>query len=185
MTARAPVKPDLADDLAASLAAANVMACLQCRKCTDGCPVAARADLKPHELVRMVQFGQRAEVLASRLIWECTSCQTCITRCPQKVDIAAMNDELRRISSAEGKSGDAAAAIFNNAFLNGVRRRGRVYEVGLMAAFKLRTRRFFEDVGKLPMMLRKGKLPLLPKSVAGRAEREAMFQRIAQAGGKK
>ena len=185
MTAPTPVKPDLADDLAADLSAANVMACLQCRKCSDGCPVAARADFKPHDLVRMVQFGQRAEVLASRMIWECTSCQTCITRCPQKVDIAAMNDELRRISRAEGKSADAAAATFNEAFLSGVRRRGRTYEVGLMAAFKLRTRRFFEDAGKLPMMLRKGKLPLLPKSVAGRAEREAMFQRIAQAGGKK
>ncbi|MGA2499266.1 MAG: 4Fe-4S dicluster domain-containing protein [Tepidisphaeraceae bacterium] len=185
MIAPTPVKPDLADDLAAGLSAANVMACLQCRKCTDGCPVAARADFKPHELVRMVQFGQRAEVLASRMIWECMSCQTCITRCPQQVNIAAMNDTLRRISRAEGKSGNTAVAAFDDAFLNGVRRRGRLYEIGLMAAFKLRTRRFFQDVDKLPMMLRKGKLPLLPKSVPGRAEREAMFQRIAQAGGKK
>ena len=186
MTSQSPVKPDATDDLSAALAGTNVAACLQCRKCTSGCPVAGRADIKPHELVRLVQLGQRDEVLTSRMIWECTSCQTCITRCPQKVDIAAMNDELRRISCAEGRifAGTAVAA-FNELFLRAVQRRGRIYEMGLMAAFKLRTQRFFADVGKLPMMLVKGKLPLLPRSVAGHGERKAMFKRIAQAGGKR
>jgi heterodisulfide reductase subunit C2 len=183
MNALATLKPDLADDLAANLAAVNVLACLQCRKCSSGCPVAARADIKPHELVRMVQLGQREQVLSSRMIWECTSCQTCITRCPQKVNIAAMNDELRRISRAEGKAAcGTAVTTFNDIFLDNVRRRGRIYEVGLMASFKLRTRRFFEDVGKLPMMLLKRKLPLLPKSMAGGGERKAMFKRIEQQG---
>ena len=53
---------------------ANLMACLQCKKCTSGCPVAAVTDVKPHEMVRMVQFGQRDEVLASKMLWQCTSC---------------------------------------------------------------------------------------------------------------
>lgn len=171
------------------LTTGNYAACLQCRKCSSGCPVSARADIKPHELVRMVQFGQREQVLASRMIWECTSCQTCITRCPQKVDIAAMNDELRQISLAEGKvvagGSGSAVATFNQVFLGAVRKRGRIYEVGLMTVFKLRARRFFADMGKVPMMLLKGKLPLWPKSVAGRRERKAMFGRVAQAGGKK
>ncbi len=128
----------------------------------------------------MMQLGQRDQALASRMIWECTSCHTCITRCPQKVDIAALNDDLRQMSLAEGKACPTTAApTFNDAFLRSVRRRGRVYEVGLMAAFKMRTRRFFADMGKLPMMLLKGKLPLLPKSVAGRGERKAMFKRIS------
>ncbi len=186
MTSQSPVKPDATDDLAAALAEANVAACLQCRKCTSGCPVAGRADVKPHELVRLVQLGQRSEVLASRMIWECTSCQTCITRCPQKVDIAAMNDELRRISRSERKEAAVSAvATFNEIFLRAIERRGRIYEMGLMASFKLRTRRFFADVNKLPMMLLKGKLPLLPKSVADHGQRKAMFKRIAQTGGKR
>jgi len=181
MTALASVKPDLADGLAAQVASANVWACLQCGKCTSGCPVAARADIKPHELVRMIQFGQRDQVLSSRMIWECTSCQTCITRCPQKVDIAAMNDELRRISRAEGKvCAGTAVATFNDVFLKSVRRRGRIYEVGVMASFKMRTRRFFQDLGKLPTMLLKGKLSIWPRSLPGRAERKAMFKKIAQ-----
>lgn len=186
MTPLSPVQPDLADDLAISLAGANVMACLQCRKCTSGCPVAARADFRPHELVRMVQLGQRADVLASRMIWECTACQTCITRCPQKVNIAAMNDQLRRLSRREGKVSSATTvAAFDEIFLTTVRRLGRMYEIGLMTLFKLKTRRLWQDVGKFPLMLRKRKLSLLPKWVRGRAQRKQMFQRASQAEGTK
>jgi len=163
-----------------------VQACLQCRKCTAGCPVAGRADIKPHELVRLVQLGQREELLASRMIWECTSCQTCATRCPQQVSVAALNDALRRLSRQERKfPRGMAAVVFNDVFLRMVRRMGRMYELGLMAGFKLRTRRFFEDAGKAPMMLAKGKLPLFPKRVTGKAERGKLFERAMQAGGKK
>jgi heterodisulfide reductase subunit C len=176
----------VASDSVWQLPLGNFRACLQCRKCSSGCPVAGRVDIKPHELVRMIQLGQRDMVLSSRMIWECTSCQTCITRCPQKVDIAGMNDELRRISRREGKVvAGTAVPTFNDIFLRTVRRLGRMYEIGLMAGFKLRTRRFWDDVGKLPMMLAKRKLSLLPKFVRGAGERKAMFQRISQAGGSK
>jgi heterodisulfide reductase subunit C len=180
MSKPAPVTPDFADGLAAILADARVMACVQCRKCTNGCPVAARADITPHELVRLIQLGQSEEVLSSRIIWECTSCQTCVTRCPMKVDIAALNDKLRRLSMDQRKVTPATTvAIFNEIFLNSVRKRGRVFEPGLMAAFKLRTWRLFDDLGKLPMMLTKRKLPFFPKSTGDRGQRQSMFKRAA------
>ena len=162
---------------------ASPMSCFQCAKCSSGCPVAARADLKPHEVVRMVQMDQRGAVLASRFIWECTSCQTCSTRCPQQVDPAAMNDALRAMSRAEGKaSAKTAVPAFNDIFLATVRRRGRIYEMGLMVRFKLRTLRLFDDIGKAPAMLLKGKLPLFGRRAGGRAWRNAMFRRAAQRG---
>ena len=34
---------------------ANLSACLQCKKCSSGCPVAGWADIKPHALVRLAQ----------------------------------------------------------------------------------------------------------------------------------
>jgi len=160
---------------------ANLAACLQCAKCSSGCPVAARADLRPHVMVRLVQLGQRGEVLSSRMIWECTSCQTCATRCPQKVDIAAMNDALRRMSRAEGRvvAGTTVPA-FNDIFLGTIRRLGRMYEMGLMTAFKLRTLRLMADVGKFPMMLAKRKLSLLPPWVRGGGERKRLFRRARE-----
>jgi heterodisulfide reductase subunit C len=162
---------------------ASPMSCLQCAKCSSGCPVAARADLKPHEVVRMVQLDQRDAVLASRFIWECTSCQTCSTRCPQQVDPAAMNDALRAMSQAARKvSARTAVPAFNEIFLDAVRRRGRIHEMDLMVRFKVCTMRLFEDIGKAPSMLLKGKLPLLGPRVAGKAGRNLMFRRAAQGG---
>jgi heterodisulfide reductase subunit C2 len=164
---------------------ANPLVCLQCRKCTSGCPVAARADITAHEVVRLVQLGERAEVLRSRMIWECTSCQTCVTRCPQQVDIPAMMDALRRMARAQGTvTADTTVPVFNDIFLRSVEASGRMYELGLMARFKLRTGDLFSDVGKFPMMLRKGKLALLPKKAGGKAERKRVFQRARERGGK-
>jgi heterodisulfide reductase subunit C len=163
---------------------ASPMSCYQCAKCTSGCPVAARADLRPHDLVRMVQLDQRRAVLSSRFIWECTSCQTCSTRCPQAVDLAAMNDALRALSVAEGLvTTGTAVPTFNQVFLASVEKRGRTHELGLMAAFKLRTFRLFADMGKAPMMFARGKLSLFGPRVPGKAERKAMFQRAV--GGKR
>jgi heterodisulfide reductase subunit C len=175
---------EIAGSLAREIKAASgasPMSCYQCTKCSSGCPVAGRSDLRPHELVRLVHTNQREAVLASRFIWECTSCHTCITRCPQQVDICAMNDALRALSLTEGLApADTAVPVFNEVFLASVRKRGRVYELGLMAAFKLRTRRLFEDMDKAPMMLTKGKLPLFGKRMGGRRERAGLFDRSAQ-----
>ncbi len=163
---------------------ASPLRCLQCAKCTSGCPVAGRADVRPHELVRLVQLDQRRAALACRFIWECTSCQTCTTRCPQQVDLAAINDALRALSVEEGLvAAGTAVPTFNRVFLASVERRGRTHELGLMAAFKLRTLRLFADLGKAPVMFTKGKLSLFGPRVPGRAERRAMFRRAA--GGKR
>jgi len=179
---------EISGDFAAQVEAeshANMMACLQCKKCTSGCPVAAVADIKPHEMIRMVQFGQRDEVLASKMLWACTSCQTCATRCPQKVSVAALNDGLRRMSVQSKTTSKSAVPVFNSIFMKAVRKRGRMNEAGLMASFKLRTGRLFEDMGKLPMMLFKGKMPLWQPVDPGRGEREEMFERAAKAKGGK
>ena len=170
----------LAQEVKAS-SGASPMSCYQCAKCSAGCPVAGRGDLRSHELVRLVQLDQREAVLSCRFIWECTSCQTCITRCPQKVDICAMNDALRALSLSEGLApAGTAVPVFNQAFLTSVRKRGRVHELGLMAVFKLRTRRFVEDLDKAPALLTKGKLPLIGARVGGRREREGLFRRAAE-----
>jgi heterodisulfide reductase subunit C len=156
----------------------NLSACLQCKKCTSGCPVSGWADIKPHELVRLAQLGLQDELLGSRMIWDCTSCQTCVTRCPQQVDIASLNDALRRMSRrARQVNRQTTVPAFNDIFLRTVKKRGRMFEAGLMASFKLRTMQLFSDMGKLPMMLWKGKMPLWSGKVKGRKQREELFRR--------
>ena len=172
---------DFAREVAGASGAA-LLACLQCRKCSSGCPVAALADLKPHELVRRVQLGERDEVLGSRVLWACTSCETCVTRCPQNVDLPAMIDTLRQMARAGGRTlASTTVPVFNEEFLRAVRTMGRTYEAGLMAAYKLRTFRLLEDMDKVPAMLRKGKLALLPKFVRGGAARKRIFRKAKEA----
>jgi heterodisulfide reductase subunit C len=99
------------------------------------------------------------------------------------VDIPAMNDVLRAMSLREGTvAAGTNVPVFNEIFLKSVQKRGRVYELGLMAAFKLRTGRLLEDVEKAPMMLAKGKLPLVGPRVGGRRDRKKMFGEAAKGG---
>jgi heterodisulfide reductase subunit C len=172
-----PTYPLTLDGVLRELDRARLSGCFLCQKCSSGCPIAAEADVKPHELVRLAQLGARQELLSSRFIWECTSCGTCEARCPQGVDLPAAIDALRRLSREGGFVAEPAVATFNDIFLDIVRQLGRAHELALMAAFKLRTRRFTQDVAKLPMMLRKGKFALMPRIVHGRDERLRLFRR--------
>jgi heterodisulfide reductase subunit C len=139
-------------------------------------------DIRPHELVRLIQLGERDEILACRMIWECTSCETCVTRCPQHVDIPAMVDALRQMARAEDKvAAGTTVTAFNDIFLNLVQKRGRMYEAGLMASYKFKTGTFLQDIEKVPMMLRKRKIAILPPKVSGGGERKKMFERARAA----
>jgi heterodisulfide reductase subunit C len=184
MTAVAtPLDFAAADDFTSQLEAAshaNILACYQCRKCSSGCPVAEGADLQPHEMVLLAQLGQKELLLKSRMIWECTSCHTCATRCPQQVSVAAMNDALRQMSRAQSMvTRETTVPVFNDVFLRTVRCFGRMHEIALMAAYKLRTMKLMSDVAKFPMMLAKRKLALWPKVVGGQDERKRLFGKSA------
>ena len=72
--------------------------CLQCLKCTSGCPVAYEMDITPAQVIQALRLDRLDKVLSSRTIWLCASCETCSTRCPQGVDISAVMDAGRIIA---------------------------------------------------------------------------------------
>ena len=119
-----------------------VSACFQCHKCSTGCPIGPDMDLLPSQVMRLVHLGAEAEVLESQAIWLCASCEACTTRCPMGIDIAAVMDALRMLAVERKVAvADSHGKQFNRSFLGSVRHHGRVFEVGMMAAYKLRTRR--------------------------------------------
>ena len=79
-----------------------IQRCYHCRKCTAGCPMTSAMEHNPNRVIRMIQMGRREEVLNSATIWLCVSCETCITRCPNEVDIARMMDVLRQMAIETG-----------------------------------------------------------------------------------
>ena len=154
----------------------KVTRCYQCRKCTNGCPLAFAMDLLPNQIMHMLQLGLHDDVFSSRTIWICASCQTCTTRCPNDIDIAHLMDCLRQMSLERGAvSEERQVVTFHQAFLDSVRRHGRMFELGLALRYKLATRDFFGDVKLSWKMLKRGKLRLLPTNIKGKREVRRMF----------
>ena len=141
----------------------NVYLCYQCIKCSSGCPVSEFFDWQPNQIMRALQLGEEEIALHSQTPWLCASCQTCTTRCPQGLDIAAIMEFLTREAKQRGiKPVVAEVNIFNEAFMREVRLWGRAYELGLMAETKLRTRNLTDDLDLGAKMFAKNKLNLLP-----------------------
>ena len=100
-----------------------------------------------------------------------------------EIDIAAVMDALRMMAiDRQVALPDAHGKQFNRTFLGSVRRHGRVFEMGMMAAYKLRTFDLLSDVGKVPTMLAKGKLSLLPKRSGSAKEVREVFRRADEEG---
>jgi heterodisulfide reductase subunit C len=163
------------------LTGVNVRECYQCGKCTAGCPVAEHMDLRPSVIMRMLQSGDDAEleeVLRSKSIWLCLTCETCYSRCPMELDIPKMMDYLREKSYAEGKVHPEARNIvaFHQSFLNSVEQNGRLHEVGLVLDYKIHSGKLFQDVMLAPEMYAKGKLHLLPERIKDRKGLSRLFQ---------
>jgi heterodisulfide reductase subunit C2 len=177
--------PSLAATIART-ASVHVSHCYQCGKCSAGCPAASAMDLAPSIILRHLQCRRPSSddaVLSSYTIWLCLSCQTCVTRCPMEVDLPAVMDVLRSESIRSKKIHPRARDIvaFHTSFLNTIKRFGRLWEVGLIAEYKLRTWHLWQDVLVAPSMLLKGKLSLLPERVKGKKE----TRRIMDAAGRK
>ncbi|MDN5344677.1 MAG: heterodisulfide reductase subunit [Clostridia bacterium] len=154
-----------------------VSRCYQCHKCTGGCPVTGFMDLMPHQVVRYVQLGLEEDLLKSKTIWQCAACRTCISRCPNGIDIAAINDALKQRTLARGvQPALPAVAAFHQAFLNSIKGKGRVHELGMMIAFKMKTGSYFQDVLLGLQMFRRGKLRLLPEGLKNRERFRALWQ---------
>jgi len=151
-------------------------ACFQCLTCAGGCPVVEDMDYHPTQVVRLVEFGQKEKVLKSRAIWMCVGCHACVSQCPNKVHIPALMDTLREMALENGvEPPEGRIAGFHKMFLEEVRKRGRVYELGLGVKYKLRSGTVFQDFMAGIRLIWKGRFKLLPEKVKGISElRELM-----------
>lgn len=166
----------------------NPARCMQCGKCSAGCPMAEEMSLKPHQMLRLLQVdlpGHAERLLSDESPWLCLTCETCSSRCPNDVDPARQIDAVREIAlGRDPSSAPRRIRAMHAAFLDQIHTHGRVFEIGLIANYKLRSGALLDDVTAAPGMLRRGKLALAPKRISpeGRAEIRRIFDACREAG---
>ena len=162
-----------------SICGENVLSCYQCGECTAGCPAAYSMDIAPNQVMRMAQVGFKDDVLGSSAIWLCAGCETCATRCPRGVALSKVMDACRQISIKEGKVSKKQANVLkmHEEMLRQISIFGRVHEISMIGAYKMRTRRFLDDVLSGAQMFLKGKLGLIPSVIKGRKEVRGLFRK--------
>jgi len=74
----------------------KVFSCVQCGRCSSGCPVAFESVHTPRKVIRFLQMGLLEEAGKSPFLWLCAMCQACTVRCPRRVEVAEIMLGLRR-----------------------------------------------------------------------------------------
>lgn len=171
--------PSLGRDLAAVIrreTGLNVARCYQCGKCSAGCPMAEETELRPHDVLRMIQSDKKQDLLENESIWLCLTCETCTARCPNDCDPARVIDALREVALREGLAKPPRRIkAFHQAFLQQIRRFGRIFELEMIMSFKMRSGALFSDAMAAPGMLGRGKLALTPNKIRGVEEIRRIF----------
>jgi heterodisulfide reductase subunit C2 len=155
--------------------------CFQCKKCSIGCPVTSHVKSAPAEIIRRLQLGADEQILKTDLIWNCLSCETCYARCPNEINFPAVIDALRSLSVEKGITPPKGnAPLFNRLFLDTVKNYGRSYDLQTLGLHKLKTHNLKQDMDKLPAMLGKCKIAILPPTGANKNLTKRIFKHTKQ-----
>lgn len=100
----------------------DLWGCIQCGKCTGGCPVSLKSPLNMRRLVRdvtlMEEEGSIDATGMMEYIWDCTACNTCTLRCPKEVKpseaIFGMRGTLIETGQVPTTIRDALESTFKN-----------------------------------------------------------------------
>lgn len=167
----------------AEMSGVAVDSCLQCKRCTSGCPVSVYAASSPSEMIKRLQLGAGDELLDIDMIWACVSCGTCFARCPMKINMAEVMDAMKilaRERDAEEPAGNMP--LMNRILLGTMKSFGRTYDLGAMLLYKAGTATYLKDTGKFPMILKKGKIALFPSKGADKKQVKRIFKYLRKAG---
>lgn len=151
--------------------------CYSCGRCVSGCPVAGEMDFSPSLMIKSMALGNFDKILASNAIWVCSSCQNCYSRCPFEINIPHIIDLLKEHAHKNRLSKkERATRLFHQVFLSCIRRSGRIHEAAFIAQWKIRSGKWFDDIGLGIRMFLKGKLAIFPEKVKSQKEIRELFK---------
>ncbi len=157
----------------------QISSCYQCYRCTNGCPVVSDMDIMPHRAMRYVMLGDKEKVLRSKTIWTCLQCYTCSVRCPNDIHIGHVFDTLRKVAVRERMAKDKDVWMFDELFVDSVRKHGRLYELEAMRRYMLQKRDLFSNTRVGMDMMKKGRINILPHNIKDKKGMKEIYERIA------
>jgi Fe-S oxidoreductase len=97
----------------------ELMGCIQCGKCTGGCPVARKTTLNIRSLIYHMLVEPELDVNEHPELWDCTSCFTCVERCLKDVHPAELIISLRGQLVESGRIPETIGAALMGVFRQG------------------------------------------------------------------
>jgi Fe-S oxidoreductase len=97
----------------------ELFGCIQCGKCTGGCPVARKTTLNIRTLIYHMLVDANMDVAAHQELWDCTSCFTCVERCPKDVQPAELIIALRGEMVESGRIPETVGTALMSIFRQG------------------------------------------------------------------
>jgi heterodisulfide reductase subunit C len=157
-------KPNLKSraKILAKLRGRELVNCFQCIKCTSGCTALKLLELKPHEIIKLVNLGFVDELPSSDIIWTCVTCLKCVQRCPQKASPYHVIMALRNLAVER-------EAKVPEGYLKAV---SQILETGLAEAAQKVVTRKMETVDRECLML--------PKIISPKEGFQAVFMRTME-----
>ena len=81
----------------------TLLECIQCGRCTGGCPVSIKTDLNIRSIIYEVLIEDSVDPSGMEVLWDCTNCLTCSIRCPKDIHPADVIIGLRGYIVGDGK----------------------------------------------------------------------------------
>ncbi len=98
----------------------DLLGCIQCGKCTGGCPVTVRTNLNPRRFVYDAYNEDLLDELAHLVeVWDCTGCHTCAVRCPKGLKPVEVLFGLRNLLVESGKVQPTVRDALESTYLEG------------------------------------------------------------------
>ncbi len=155
----------------------NLLDCLQCGKCSGSCPIASETVGGPRRLIAQILSGMKDSALRDPTWWYCVSCGSCASRCPVEINAYEVSTTLCEMAEEEGVApSEPGIRLFEEVFLNSVRKNGRVQELKAVMQYNMRTLDPFKDALKGIKLMAKGAIN--PKDMMAKAKEDPKISRI-------
>ncbi len=90
------IDPNFKFEIAKQVGGEGILKCFACGSCTARCPeMDVKEEWNARTVIRKALLGLKDEVLSSEFVWICSAHYRCLEKCPQKVDVKALMNQIR------------------------------------------------------------------------------------------